>query len=122
MIRETQFEDKFGVEIKRDEKGNVLGIEKSQKKDPVLALIEKDKLLKKKKKKIQDDEPKKERKNRKQRLKEIKRRRSVAKTEAKRDDFEHFRDDIKFGEVAQAPPELKFPGKVDKESIVSLKY
>lgn len=123
MIRETEFENKYGVEITRDAQGHALGIEKSKKKDPVLDLIEKDKLLKKKKNKSQDNEPKKEQKNRKQRLKESKAKRREAKLEAKRDGFEHLRDDIKFGEVAHAPPKLNFPRKVNKniKSTVSIK-
>ena len=118
FLHETKFENKYNVQVKRDfETGEIKGVEKQPKDEieELLKLKSKHKNIKKKKKaKKLQHEPKL--------TKAQKQRRKIEMKKSKRyldkvDEFETFKDNIGFGEVAHAPPELKIrPPKANKES------
>lgn len=118
-LKETKFENKFGVNIKRDETtGEVLGVEKRPK-DEFEELLKKarsKKGKKKKKKASKDDEPKLTKSQKKlKKITEKKERRELARA----DDFDKYKDEIKFGEIVHAPPTLDVPRRVSKTNVAS---
>ncbi|KAF7996891.1 hypothetical protein HCN44_002537 [Aphidius gifuensis] len=107
FINETKFEDKFGVLIKRNnETGEIEGVEKPPKDeiDELLKLKKKHANIGKKKKKKNILEPKLTKSQKKKvRLNSKKEK----KLQDNIDEFKNYKDDIKFGEIAHAPPDIK---------------
>lgn len=113
FIKETEFETKFNVEIKRNpETGYIEGVEKKQKDelDELAKLRAKHKNIKKKKKPEGSVTLTKSQK-RKQKLL----RKKEKRYQDNLDEFKVFKDKVEFGETVHAPPELKVhPRNVDK--------
>ncbi|KAL7307350.1 hypothetical protein TKK_0000539 [Trichogramma kaykai] len=118
FIKETEFELKYNVEVKRNPAtGEVEGFRKKAKEEldqiAIEKLQEKHSNIKRKKKKDKDGEVKvklSKGQKRKQRLLEKKNK----KLEDNADDFQKYEDKIEFGEVAMAPPKLSLPRKAIK--------
>lgn len=111
FINETEFENKFNVDVQRDpESGRITNCLR-RKKDEITELEKlksKHKNIKKKPKLTEKKERLSKYQKRKRKL-DLKKAMKEGKPEEK---LEVYREQIKFGEVAQAPPELKFKGKV----------
>jgi len=113
FIKESQFEAKFNVDVKRDPKtGQIEGLTKRVKDE-----IEKIEELKKKhknvgkKKKVKDaDAAPKLTKSQK------KKQKLLDKKEKEEEilDFDQFEDKVEFGDIVHAPPDLKPPRNIDK--------
>ncbi|XP_046467353.1 coiled-coil domain-containing protein 137 [Neodiprion pinetum] len=115
FINETAFEDKYGVEVKRDPStGNIEGLSKRSKDeiDELMRLKLKHSNTKKKKKKKKDTETTRLTKAQKRKHKlELKK---TKKLQDNIDEFKVFKETIEFGDVVHAPPELKIkPKKAD---------
>lgn len=111
---ETAFEDKFKVEIKRDSHGEVESVLKRAK-DPIemmMKQIKQEKKAKKKKKKGQNEEPRLT-KWQKRKLKQDQKKKD--KIENNFEGFEKFKDEVRFGELVHAPPNLTAPKKVKSQ-------
>lgn len=123
FLHETQFENKYNVQVKRNtETGVIEGIEKRPKDEieEMLKLKSKHKNIKKKKKVKKPEDEVKLTKNQKRKKKlEMKKDK---KLQDDIDEFKTFRDNVAFGEVAHAPPELKIhPKKIDKSDSARVK-
>jgi hypothetical protein len=105
---EAAFEDKFGVEVKKNEDGEIEYIKKRAK-DPVQIMMKEARNQKKKKKKKDEEEPRLT-KSQKRRLKLAEKKKK--KLDGKFDEFEKFQDHVEFGEQAHAPPTLTAPKKI----------
>ncbi|XP_076292966.1 coiled-coil domain-containing protein 137 [Lasioglossum baleicum] len=105
FINETAFEKKYGVQVNRNpETGNIEGLSKCEmtELDKIEMLRAKHKNIKKKKKGAAEIKMTKSQKKReKLKLKKEK------KEEEKAKDFEDIKDQVKFGEVAHEPPQIK---------------
>ncbi|XP_043484769.1 coiled-coil domain-containing protein 137 [Leptopilina heterotoma] len=116
FLHETQFENKYNVQVKRNmETGVIEGIEKRPKDEieELLKLKSKHKNIKKKKKvKKSEDEV---RLTKSQKRKNKLEMRKSKKLQDQIDEFKTFKDNVAFGEVAHAPPDLKIrPRNADK--------
>lgn len=112
VIKESQFEDKFGVNVIRDtQTGQVVDVVKKPK-DPVLEF---DAAKKKKKNLDSTNTTESLSKTAKRRLKKLERKR-MNNSDMERD-FDMFKDDVKFGEVVSEPPQLKPPKRVKSNSV-----
>ncbi|XP_056644374.1 DNA ligase 1 [Diorhabda sublineata] len=117
-VKEAKFEEKYGVEIKRNEQGKVEVVKR--KKDELELLYNKEKKrklkeekgLKKKKKSKDKTETVKLSKwqKRNKKLKEKKGKRGIENI----DEFKEYKDPVKFGEIVHAPPTLIKPKKAEK--------
>ncbi|XP_072396757.1 uncharacterized protein [Diabrotica undecimpunctata] len=118
-VKEAEFEDKYGVDIKRNEDGEVEEVVKRQKDELELLL----KKVKKKKQKEEKDGKKKKKKKdkpeaprlskwqkRKKKLDEKQQRKELVNV----DEFKEYKDHVKFGEIAHAPPSLIAPRRAEK--------
>ncbi|CAL7934933.1 unnamed protein product [Xylocopa violacea] len=106
FVNETAFEKKYNVQVKRDpETGNIEGLTKCEENeiDKIEMLRAKHKNVRKKKKKSSDEPRMTKTEKRKEKLKLKKQKR----IEEKVDEFDKFRDQVKFGEVVHEPPQLK---------------
>nr|AEE61627.1 unknown [Dendroctonus ponderosae] len=119
VIRETAFEDKYNVDIKRNEDGEVEGVEKRPK-DELQVLMKKvrkenkeAKTKKKKKKPRADSEPKLT-KSQKWALKQAEKKRKKQLATDQDHSYLPQKEQIKFGEIVHAPPSLVAPRRVDK--------
>ncbi|XP_076656260.1 coiled-coil domain-containing protein 137 [Halictus rubicundus] len=106
FINETAFEKKYGVQVNRDpETGNIEGLSKCEmtELDKIELLRAKHKNIKKKKKKGVPEirMTKSQKKREKLKLKKEK------KEEENMKDFKDVKDQVKFGEVAHEPPQIK---------------
>lgn len=105
FINETAFERKYSVQVNRNpDTGEVEGLSKCEKTeiDEIEMLRAKHKNIKKKKK--DTDEPKMSKsEKRREKLKSRKQK----QMEEKVDEFDTFKDQVKFGEVVHEPPQLK---------------
>lgn len=123
FLNETQFENKYNVQVKRNrETGRVEGIEKRPKDEieEMLKLKSKHKNISKKKKIKKPEDEVKLTKNQK-RKKKIEMKKNT-KLQNQIDEFKTFKDDVAFGEVAHAPPELKIrPKNVNKDDSVRVR-
>ncbi|CAH0563595.1 unnamed protein product [Brassicogethes aeneus] len=114
--REAAFEEKYGVDIKRNAETGQVEEVKKRPKDELQVLINKakkeskDKQNKKKKKKKKDEGPKLS-KSQKWQLKKNEKKNKKAE---KPMDFNDFKDEVKFGEIVHAPPTLSAPRRVTK--------
>lgn len=116
FLHETQFENKYNVQVKRNtETGEIEGIEKRPKDEieELLKLKSKHKNIKKKKKvKNSEDEVRLTKSQKRKNKLEMKKSK---KLQDQIDEFKTFKDNVAFGEVAHAPPVLKIrPRNVDK--------
>lgn len=113
FIKETQFEDKYGVDVRRDEStGEVVDVVKRPKDelDSLIKQAKKDQKNPKKKKKKANAEPKlSNSEKRKLKVQERKENKQVKAME----DFKTFKDNVAFGEVVHAPPTLSAPRRVE---------
>lgn len=108
-----KFEQKYKVDIIRDKSGEVLGLEKKPK-DEIDELLKKSKKVKKGKKANEKDNIPKLTKSQKRREK-LKAKKLKKQQDKDFLDFNSFKDEVKFGEVADAPPTLtKFPKNINK--------
>ncbi|XP_076752826.1 coiled-coil domain-containing protein 137 [Xylocopa sonorina] len=106
FVNETAFEKKYNVQVKRDpETGNIEGLAKCEESeiDKIEMLRAKHKNIRKKKKKNNDEPRMTKAEKRKEKLK-LKKQKQV---EEKVDEFDRFKDQVKFGEVVHEPPQLK---------------
>ncbi|XP_023026308.2 coiled-coil domain-containing protein 137 [Leptinotarsa decemlineata] len=113
VTREAAYEEKYGVEIRRNEDGEVEGVVKRPKDELELYLkkLKKDQNSNKKKKKKNNekDSPRLSKWQKRQKKLKLKK---MDKNLFHEDDIEKYKDTIKFGEVAHAPPSLITPRKV----------
>ncbi|CAG9860729.1 unnamed protein product [Phyllotreta striolata] len=118
-LKETEFADKYGVEIKRNEDGEIEGVVKKPKDELELLMKQarkkekaKEKGIKKKKKPKTDQVPIKLSKwqKRKKKLNEKEQNKEMRNI----DEFKQYKDNVKFGETAHAPPSLVAPRRVKK--------
>ncbi|CAG9827684.1 unnamed protein product [Diabrotica balteata] len=119
-VKEAEFEDKYGVDIKRNEDGEVEEVVKRQKDELELLLKkvkkkkqkeEKDGKKKKKKKKDKPEAPRLSKwQKRKKKLDEKQQRKELVNV----DEFKEYKDHVKFGEIAHAPPSLIAPRRAEK--------
>uniref|UniRef100_A0A6M2DGD3 Putative coiled-coil domain-containing protein n=1 Tax=Xenopsylla cheopis TaxID=163159 RepID=A0A6M2DGD3_XENCH len=116
-----KFEQKYKVDIIRDqESGEVLGVEKKPT-DEIDELLKKSKKVKKNKIKSKIDDGPKLTKSQKRREK-LKAKKLKKQEEQCTRDFDDYKDEIKFGEVAKAPPVFtKMPKKNKPDLAVSSK-
>ncbi|KAK0168044.1 hypothetical protein PV327_001884 [Microctonus hyperodae] len=114
FINETTFEKKYDVQIKRDpESGEVVGVEKRAKDeiDELMKLKMKHKNVDKKKKK-KTLEPKLSKAQKKKQKLDMKK---LKKSQNDIDEFKPIREQVEFGDIVHAPPELNVkPSKADK--------
>lgn len=118
FLKETAFEKKFKVEVKRNPKtGQVIGIEKAQKDEveEMMKLKSKHKNIGKKKSSTFEHLSKSQKRKNKLLLKKEK------KEENEMSDGLQVREQIKFGEFAQEPPKLPLPRKAEKANSVKVK-
>jgi len=121
IVKETAFEDKYQVDIKKNEEGEVEGVEKRPK-DELEVLVKK--LKKEKQIKKKGKGKKKEKKNGETELKLTKSQKWARKKAEKKKkqiarkeeeySFESRREQVRFGEIVDAPPTLVSPKKVSK--------
>ncbi|KAJ8923303.1 hypothetical protein NQ315_001861 [Exocentrus adspersus] len=117
VTKEAEFENKYGVDIKRNEAGEVSIVKRPQ--DELEVLIKKAKKEKKtkkiKKKKVANASPKLT-KSQKWALKKKEKKLKKKKVDNSEnvDNFESARDTVKFGEVVHAPPTLTVPKKIQQ--------
>lgn len=107
FINETAFEKKYQVQVNRNpETGNIEGLTKCNKSelDYIDELRAKHKNIKKKKKKNSNNEI---RLTKSQKRKQKLLLRKEKKEQDKVDEFTSFKDQVKFGEVAHEPPQIK---------------
>lgn len=115
VLKESKFENKYGVKVKRNfQTGEVEDVVK-QPKDELREMIKKAKKERKQKgnKKKTPDEPrltKSQKKTRK--LVEKKAQKELNKAAVL--DFDDYKDSVQFGEIVHAPPTLITPKKVNK--------
>lgn len=121
FLHESKFENKYNVQVKRNtETGEIEGLEKRPKDEieELLKLKSKHKNIKKKKKKSKNPEGEVKLTKGQKRKKKIEMKKDK-KLQDQIDEFETFKDNVGFGEVAHAPPELKIrPRKAEKETII----
>nr|CAI5834938.1 unnamed protein product [Callosobruchus analis] len=118
VTREAAFEDKYGVEIKRNEDGEIEAVVKRPKDELEIMLkkIRKEKKEKKTKKKAKgnkEDTTPRLTKSQKWQLK--KKEKKLKKQKGNIDEFQNARDSVKFGETVHAPPSLIAPKKANKD-------
>lgn len=117
-IQEAAFEKKYNVEIKKNpETGQVEKVIK-KKRDEIDELMQKarkakDKKVKKPKKKIAIEPRLTKTEKRKLKLKEKKEK----KLKGKANDFDSYKDSVKFGEIVHEPPNLVLPKKADTKLV-----
>ncbi|CAK9817068.1 Coiled-coil domain-containing protein 137 [Anthophora quadrimaculata] len=114
FLNETAFEKKYNVQVNRNlETGRIEGVSKCDitELDKINRINAKHRNIKKKKKKKNIDVPKMTKaEKRKEKLK-LKKQKQL---EEKMDEFDTFKDQVKFGEVVHEPPQLKVrPKKAD---------
>ncbi|XP_050498003.1 coiled-coil domain-containing protein 137 [Diabrotica virgifera virgifera] len=119
-VKEAEFEDKYGVDIKRNEDGEVEEVVKRQK-DELELLLKKAKKKKikeekdgKKKKKKKKDKPEAPRLSKWQKRKKKLDEKQQRKENVNVDEFKEYKDHVKFGEIAHAPPSLIAPRRAEK--------
>ncbi|KAJ8983933.1 hypothetical protein NQ317_008635 [Molorchus minor] len=116
VVKEVAFEEKYGVELKKNEAGEVEDVVKRPK-DELETFLKKIKKEKKqtkqqrKKSKQKDAIPKLTKSQKWQLKKKEKKSKKRSKTV---DEFETYKDQVKFGEIVHAPPSLPAPRKVEK--------
>ncbi|KOC69361.1 Coiled-coil domain-containing protein 137 [Habropoda laboriosa] len=106
FINETAFENKYGVQVNRNlETGRVEGLSKCDitEFDKIQRVNAKHRNIKKKKKKTTEEPKMTKAEKRKEKLK-LKKQKQL---EEKIDDFDSFKDQVKFGEVVHEPPQLQ---------------
>lgn len=122
VVKEAEFEERYGVEIKRNENGEIEGVVKRQKDELEL-------LLKKAKKKSKEEQKGKKKKKKKEkegavRLSKWQKRKKKLNDKKERkemenvDEFKQYKDEVKFGEIAHVPPSLVAPRRVEKHETV----
>ncbi|XP_064078659.1 coiled-coil domain-containing protein 137-like [Macrobrachium nipponense] len=96
ILSESKFEEKFKVEVDRDESGAVVKVKhKKALDDPLLPAKKRAKL-----------EAREDRKKEKKKERDLKRKQKGKRKRGDEDDFRHFQDKVEFGEVAYEPPSL----------------
>ncbi|XP_030745237.1 coiled-coil domain-containing protein 137 [Sitophilus oryzae] len=116
VIKEAAFEDKFNVDIKRNEKGQVESVEKRKPDELEMFYkqVRKEKKQKKtKKKKTDKNEEVRLSKSQKWALKKAKKKEDKLFEKENDQVFVPQKEQVKFGEVAHAPPTLIKPKKGD---------
>ncbi|XP_049854952.1 coiled-coil domain-containing protein 137 isoform X1 [Schistocerca gregaria] len=114
VIKESQFEDKFGVNVIRDtDTGEVVNVVKKPK-DPVLEFD-----ATKKKKKNNDSANATDSLSKTARRRQKKLERKQLNNSDKERDFDMFKDNVKFGEVVSEPPQLKAPKGIKSNPLES---
>lgn len=96
IVNESKFEEKFRVEVDRDESGNVVKMKhRKALDDPLLPAKKRAKL-----------EAREKRKKEKKKERDLKKKQKGKRKKVDEDDFKHFQDKVEFGEVAYEPPSL----------------
>lgn len=111
FINESAFERKYSVQVNRNPTtGHIEGLSKCEQTelDKIEMLRAKHKNIKKKKKKKDTDKPKMTKAERKKEKLKLRKQKEM---EEKLDDFDSFKDEVQFGEVAHEPPQLKIRPK-----------
>lgn len=121
-VKEAEFEEKYGVDIKRNEDGEVEVVKRE--KDELELLFKKEK-----KRKQKEEKGLKKKKKSKDKVETVKlskwqkRNKKLKEKQEKRefkniDEFREYKDQVKFGEIVHAPPTLTQPKKVEKTQTV----
>lgn len=113
VIQEAEFQKKYGVEIKKNPKtGQVEQIVK-RKRDEIDELMQKARKNKSKtvKKTVKKDEGAPTRLTKVEKRKEKLKQKKEKKLKRNVDEFEKYKDSVKFGETVHAPPNLMLPKK-----------
>ncbi|CAD1469749.1 unnamed protein product, partial [Heterotrigona itama] len=111
FINETSFERKYDVQVNRNpETGKIEGLSKCEKTelDKIEMLRMKHRNVRKKKKKKDTDEPKMTKSEKRKEKLKLKKQKQIEK---RVDEFNNFKDQVKFGEVVHEPPQLKIRPK-----------
>ena len=118
---EAAFQQKFGVEVKRNAEGEIEEVRKLPK-DPVQMMLKEARRQKKgKNAKTKESSEPRLTKSQKRRLKLAERKKK--KMDGKVDGFKKFEDRVKFGEQAHAPPTLTAPKKVkNRDEVPRVNY
>nr|CAH7728059.1 unnamed protein product [Callosobruchus chinensis] len=121
VTREAAFEDKYRVEIKRNEDGKVEAVVKRPK-DEIEIMLKKIRREKKEKKTKKKSKSKKEdmtpRLTKSQKWQLKKKEKKLKKQRGNIDEFQNAKDIVKFGETVHAPPTLSAPKKASKDENV----
>ncbi|XP_069941353.1 coiled-coil domain-containing protein 137 isoform X1 [Cherax quadricarinatus] len=97
ILKEAAFEDKFQVDVIRDEHGNITSVKQRDKNDPLLS----------EKQQLEVDEREKRKKlARKERDLRRRQKRKKNSNDDDDDEFSYYQDKIEFGEVVYEPPSL----------------
>ena len=120
FVNETTFEKKYGVQVKRDpETGHIQGLTKCSisELDKIEMLRAKHKNIRKKKKKKKNGDEIRLTKSqkRKEKLRVKKEKRELEGV----DEFENFKDQVEFGEIAHEPPQLTTRPKAAESTSTS---
>lgn len=112
IMKEAAFENKFKVEVRRNEQGQVVSVQHQEKIDPLLS--------DKQKKELADREEKKKaaRRERDQRRRGKKRKNDDDGDDD--DEFSYYQDKFEFGEVVYEPPTLdteKLTKKIERDGV-----
>ncbi|XP_014213619.1 coiled-coil domain-containing protein 137 [Copidosoma floridanum] len=113
FVKETQFETKYNVDVKRNpETGEIKGVDKRFKDniDKIEDLKKKHKNVGKRKKLTDADGHPKLTKAQKKKQKVLEKKQEDEEIL----DFDRFKDKVEFGDIVHAPPELKLPRNVNK--------
>ncbi|KAG7160938.1 Coiled-coil domain-containing protein 137-like [Homarus americanus] len=94
ILKEAAFEDKFQVDVMRDEQGSVTSVKRRENSDPLLS----------EKKQLEANE-RAQRKKQARKERDI-RRKHKNKKEEDDDEFSYYQDKVEFGEVVYEPPSL----------------
>lgn len=113
FIKETTFENKFNVDVKRNPKtGQIEGLSKRPKDElsELEKLRNKHKNIKKKKKKVTSENGGVKLSKSQKRAKKLLLKKQKKNTDDV-DEFKVFKDNVEFGDIVHAPPELKILSK-----------
>ncbi|KAK8388951.1 hypothetical protein O3P69_020722 [Scylla paramamosain] len=97
IIKEADFEKKFKVEVKRDERGQVVAVQHQEKIDPLLSDKQKEDL-------VEREEKKKAARRERDKRRRGKKRKNDGDDDD--DEFSYYQDKFEFGEVVYEPPSL----------------
>lgn len=100
MLKEAEYEDKFNVEVTRDEWGNVVNMKKREHIDPLMKPDDKES------KKLLERAEKRKQKNKDREMKK-KIKKSEVDSDNSDNDYDHLKDNVEFGEVVHEPPKLE---------------
>ncbi|CAG9824618.1 unnamed protein product [Phaedon cochleariae] len=119
VTKEAEFEQKYGVDIKRNEDGEIEGVLKRPKDELELMVKKlkndkKEKKNKRKKEKLAENGTTIPRLTKSQKRQNKLKDKKMRKQQQNADGFEKYKDNVKFGEIVHAPPSLTAPRRAEK--------